>query len=70
MNFHRINIDSQSTAIDSQGDFCTTDTGAEIQYNFDTDDTVKLTINGQWFSNQDLNELISFLQFVKTQFKE
>jgi len=70
MKFHRVTIDSQSTAIEDQGDFYTTKHGASIQYEFDEDDTVKLTIDEQWFAKQDLDELISFLQFAKTQFKK
>lgn len=68
MNFHKVTNKDDSTAIYDEGDFETSDFGAGVSYKFDhKDHSIKLYIDEQWFASKDVDELISFLQFVKTQ---
>lgn len=70
MKFYRLNDAQVGTAVSTTGTFETSETDAGVEYRFDEDDAVMLTINQMWFYKKDLDDLIDFLQFAKTQFKK
>lgn len=40
--------------------------GANVEYYFANDGTMRLTIDGFWFDEKSVDELIAFLEFAKT----
>jgi hypothetical protein len=68
MKFHKAVNNDDSVAIYDHGEFETSEFGATVSYKFDPEDhSVRLNIEEQWFTSKDVDELISFLQFTKTQ---
>lgn len=66
MKFHK--VAGNSIAIFDKGAFETSDFEANVRYEFDhKDQSIHLEIDEQWFASKDIDELISFLQFAKTQ---
>lgn len=67
MKFHRVSEVSGSTPIEREGSFETPNYSAKVQYEFNSPSEVFLTIDSQYFQSSDLDDLIAFLTFAKTQ---
>lgn len=71
MKFHRANSEEKSTAIYVLGSIEAPSYSATVNYEFDAKDlTVKLDIAEQWFDEENVDYLIEFLTFAKTQLKK
>lgn len=68
MKFHKETDDIKSTPISDSGEFELSSMEGIVKYGFDyKDNTLRLEIDDMWLDGEDIDSLISFLQFAKTQ---
>ena len=71
MKFHKADEGGVSVAIAKEGRFETSSMEAGVSYDFDPrDHTVQLEIENMWFDTTDIDDLIAFLQFAKTELQK
>lgn len=71
MKFYRVTTAQDGEAIPDKGKLTTPSLEAELSYRFDDDDgTIHINIDDMWFDGEDLDYLIAFLKFAKTQLKK